>query len=614
MSNYKSLLNILDQIKFSAPIEYKRYRPQEQEIDKINHARSLALIHLFLKVTFGLLDFNERENFITDGSQDGGIDAYYIDKENKEVTFVQSKFRTSEQNYENKTISLDELMVMDIDRVLAGETVDERGNEYSGKIKQLVRDISGLPDIGKYNYKVALLANIKDWTPSNLRKLTGGFKVDTYDFSKIYSQLVFPVVSGTFYNNSELCISLNLDNKVSSSARISYSVRTEYKECNITVVFVPTEEIGRILYKYKNSILKFNPRCYLEIKSNDVNKDIYETICNKSSNEFALFNNGITALSDETSFNEQIGKKDKAQIVITNPQIINGGQSAFTLSRIYEEVVENKRDPSVFKNKEVLLKIITFEKSDNIDETKKLELIEAISKATNSQSTVLDADRKSNDKIQILIQKEIFNKFGMYYERKKGEFADGVKEKYVDRNQIIDRDLFLRLVMTCDGFSSQARSQSSRIIFKDENFDKYLNDETRVIEYFYAYKFHQALATLEKTLSADKKDPFGTAAYGQSLRYGKFAVTYACILTYWKGEESINNIDEHVIGVLKNWNQFENYAVEQVMNYDYFSTTKDLETGVIFRNYNFDGYYKGRTLNQNIKDFFQNKKQTDLDM
>ncbi|TOO19306.1 AIPR family protein, partial [Vibrio parahaemolyticus] len=70
----------------------------------------------------------------------------------------------------------------------------------------------------------------------------------------------------------------------------------------------------------------------------------------------------------------------------------------------------------------------TFGSQSSSDETKKRHLIESISKATNRQSEVSDADRRSNDKIQIDLQDEIFDKFGYYYERKKGEFADGLKD------------------------------------------------------------------------------------------------------------------------------------------------------------------------------------------
>jgi hypothetical protein len=44
-----------------------------------------------------------------------------------------------------------------------------------------------------------------------------------------------------------------------------------------------------------------------------------------------------------------------------------------------------------------------------------------ISRATNQQTAVDDADRRSNDKIQIELQK-----YGLFYERKRGEFFDGL--------------------------------------------------------------------------------------------------------------------------------------------------------------------------------------------
>ena len=338
MSKYLNLVNVLDQIRFEAPSRYTRYRPAIQDLEKINQARSRALIHLFLKVSFGIIDFEERERVITDGSYDGGIDAYFIDHQNHNVYFIQSKFRTSEKNFENKDISVKEILCMDIDNIVDGIEVDEEGNEYNGKIKQLLRDLSEVSEIGRYSYKVVILANLKDFKNSELKKLVNGFPVEVYNNEKIYQNLLFPVVTGTYYSNDLLSITLNLSNMNSPSSRVSYNVQTEYKNCDITVVFVPTKEIGRILHMYKNSILKFNPRCFLEMKGNIVNKEIYSTIIDKKTNEFALFNNGITMLSDITDFNERIGQKDKAQVLISNPQIINGGQTAFTLSRIYEEV------------------------------------------------------------------------------------------------------------------------------------------------------------------------------------------------------------------------------------------------------------------------------------
>ena len=54
MTKYENLVNILDQVRFESPIEFKRYRPKPDDLEKINQARGRALIHLYLKVTFGI--------------------------------------------------------------------------------------------------------------------------------------------------------------------------------------------------------------------------------------------------------------------------------------------------------------------------------------------------------------------------------------------------------------------------------------------------------------------------------------------------------------------------------------------------------------------------------
>src|SRR3989338_11367279 len=82
---YNILVNILDSLCSEAPERFNSYHNLDSE-EKIINARSRAFVHLLLKVRFGLLKFLERENRITDGTQDGGIDAYLIDKEKKKIS------------------------------------------------------------------------------------------------------------------------------------------------------------------------------------------------------------------------------------------------------------------------------------------------------------------------------------------------------------------------------------------------------------------------------------------------------------------------------------------------------------------------------------------------
>jgi len=348
--------------------------------------------------------------------------------------------------------------------------------------------------------------------------------------------------------------------------------------------------------------LIFNPRSYLELANNTVNKDISKTITERTTNEFALFNNGITMLSEGTNFNERVGAKDQAQVVVTNPQIINGGQTAYTLSRLYEQSIKGLIPLNIFDNKEVLVKIITFNIEPGDDEAQRLSLIEDISKATNQQTPVDEADRRSNDKIQIEIQKELFERYGFYYERKRGEYADGIREKYINRSQIVDRDTFLRLCLACDFHPAAARRNSSTVLFREDNFSKILSDKNRAHEYFFAYRCYLLLNDIERQFTKEPNNQFGVVNYGQALRYGKYAVISVCNLL--SQDKTLESVKQLVELILSNWLKFESYAISMPTNSAYFRIYIDPDTEEKQKELNYSGYYKGRTLDLDLVKFF----------
>lgn len=604
MNKYETLVKILDVLRKEAPESYKFYHPLESNTIKLNQARARSYIHLFLKVKFGLLTFEEREKYVTDGSEDAGIDGYYIDQKEKKIYFIQSKFRDNKGNFEKREIKYEELLSMDIDRITEGEVAYESGIQYNSKIQKFIGELSSITDIARYKYEIIIIANTKNVSPNKLRKLSDGNPVTEYNFQRAYDELLFPIVSGTFYNQSDLKIQLNLSNK--NSEDISYSVETEFKDCDISVIFVPTLEIAKAMYKYKNTILKYNPRSYLNMEKGSINAEIAKTIISKETNEFALFNNGITILSDSTDLNKKIGKKGIGQLIITNPQIINGGQTAYTLSRIYEDVLDGKQDIEVFNNKEVLFKIITFSSEDNSDNPieengKKLKLIEAISKATNQQTVVSEADRRSNDKIQLDLQSLIFQEYGLFYQRKSGEFGEGLRNKYIDREKIIDREQLLRLAHATIGQPSQARRTGGNTLFKKSNFSKVLNDSSLFKEYVFAYRILKELNNIQSSFRGSSNNKDGIINYGYSLRYGKFSVISAIMKYYNEYKEK--PIDVTVKFFLSKWLDFERVITGKKVNHRYFREIEDEETGVVQKILNFDGYYKGTTLNDQISSY-----------
>jgi len=339
--------------------------------------------------------------------------------------------------------------------------------------------------------------------------------------------------------------------------------------------------------RYKNAILKFNPRNFLSLSNNKVNRNIMESIINNNSNDFAIYNNGITIIADSFELTETTGTKNVGQIIMLNPQIINGGQTAYVLSKIYD--AQKEEDFSVFNGKEVMLKVIilTSKKDINID------FIEKISNATNQQTRVEEADRRSNDKIQLSIEEAFFDTFGCFYERKKGEFYNGIDRKYIDKSLVVNRYSLLKAYLAWQGDAANARRSGMDTMFKEKRFKDIMKKPADFKKMFFAYKLLTNIETIEKTKEHN---------FGASMKYGKMAII-AAVGTYGVSDEDIDvtTVDalakEKIEQVESLWGNFINYATNKTENVPYiFNNSLDL-----------DVYYKGRTVNGDIKSFFKNK-------
>ncbi len=533
---YSFLLNILDGIIKDAPAKYlKKYPLEPADVDALNQSRARAMIHLYLKVMFGLTEFEARERTVTDGGYDGGIDAYYIDASTKTIYLVQSKFRTTEANFESKEITLDELLKMDVERILTGQEGDEEGNRYAGKIKQLQREVSSIEDIARYRYVIVILANLDSISQTKIRTLVGGYAVEVFGAERTYSELVFPVISGTYFTASDIVIPIDLSNK-NAGSKISYEVVTKFARCQITVLFVPAIEIAKIMHVYKNAVLKFNPRSYLDHEGKSVNEAIRLTVLSSDANELALYNNGITMLSEETSINERIGQQSKAQLYVKNPQIINGGQTSFTLSRIFSDPDIDRE--KVFGDKEIMLKVITV---NDCDLDGKARLIDEISGATNRQTPVINADRFANDSFHKKVQTLVFDRFGALYERKRGEFSDGVLDGYVGPKDVIERNNFWRIYYASNGAIDMAVRK--RLFQRNEFDEAVINDAPSFDRWYRGFQVYLWLTNRgSDRLRLDRKH---------------YAMIYACVeLSASSGVLSKPDIDSLLDDEASFWSDF----------------------------------------------------------
>lgn len=350
---YNLLVKVLDKLCEEAPKSYKTYYPNSAQQEAVDKARSLAFIHLLLKVKFGVIEFLDRHKLITEGPNDGGLDAYFIDRDRKKIFLIQSKFRTTSSNFEKKSMHADDLVKMEVTRITKGDETDSNGNKFNDKVLAFQAELRSIRDIPKYEYIVLFLGNITKLNDEQIRRLIDNVEYEIYNYENSYSKLVFPLSSGTYYDPEEIIIRLSLSEK--ENPRLKQVILTDFGDYNVTVVFIPTFELAKVMDQYKNSILKYNPRNYLSLEKKSVNERIRNSIINQDKNGFALLNNGITILSTNISYADSTGEQNVGSLVLTKPQILNGGQTAFTLSKIYEEYKDKPNSP--LSNKEVLVKV-----------------------------------------------------------------------------------------------------------------------------------------------------------------------------------------------------------------------------------------------------------------
>jgi len=584
---YETLCRVLDSICAEAPQSLSLYHPPSTNRDAQIQARSRALLHLYLKAKFGLINFDDRERYITDGRFDGGIDAYFIDKRSKHIHILQAKFRATAENFASSDITASDLLKMDVARILkGGEKKDEQGNRYNDRIlRHLVKDFQQVPDIANYTTKVVVLGNNRLFTLQQIGRLVEGYPVDQLPHDRLYSELMFPVVNGTYFSDPDLTIEIFYEGNLQ---QVEHYVKADGLETKIALYFVPTKEIGRIMNLYKNSLLKYNPRSFLELSKNEVNKQIEASIRSTAGNNFALFNNGVTIISDSTKVSSDTARRGIGQIFLTNPQLINGGQTAYTLATIFADCLRTN-DFNVFKGKQVLLRVITFTaRSTAANSVARSNLIAAISRASNSQTNVDESDRRSNDLVQMRLQAHFFEEFGLFYERKKGESSDGISSGYIDRTLLINRDKLVRVALATDNKSHLARS-SIKKYFAPGALPS-LFKESHVAEYAYGYEVLQLVEVARRAKPATRGDRFNTLLYGQGLRLGQYALVAACTA---QGFAAGKTPKEALQKVLAQWKKFETFAERRKENKDY-----KLDGAFEYTN-----YYKGPTVGQDLRGF-----------
>lgn len=402
------------------------------------------------------LNYEEIENGITDGGNDGGIDGIY--------TFVNGELiQNIDDIVDAKRNAVLELIILQTKFTNGfSETPIEKCNSSAIDLLDLSKDIDTLRTV--YN-----------------SELVKQVKVFREQYKKIISK--FPLLTiSYFYCTKGVEIHPNTDrkkellkstiNNLFSDAKFEFEFitaqkllelsrkeQTRVKQIELNDNPISTKDEGYIALATLKSYFNFitNPskilvKYFFDANVRDyqggveVNQGIKETLNTESEEDFWWLNNGITITSSKATYS---GKT----LTIEDPQIVNGLQTSFEIYNYF------KKNPDNEEKRNLLIRVITTK-----SEKSRLKVI----RATNSQTRVPLASLRATEDIHRDLEDFLATK-GFYYDRRKNFYKNQGKPI----NKIISIEFLGQVIM---GMVLQepdyARARPSSLLKNDVDYKR----------------------------------------------------------------------------------------------------------------------------------------------
>lgn len=260
-------------------------------------------------------------------------------------------------------------------------------------------------------------------------------------------------------------------------------------------------------------IFESNVRDY-QGKTN-VNNEIHETLESKGTEEFWWLNNGVTIVASEAS---APGGKE---LVITNPEVVNGLQTSSEIFRYYSSNPDKLAD----EKRNILIRVIVPENEETRDR---------IIRATNSQTPIPKASLRATDSIHRQIE-DYLKPRGLYYDRRKNFYKnEGKKPKDIISVPFMAQCLMSVLMQKPDF----ARARPSTLLEDDTAYNKLYHKNNDLKTYHF-------VAEAGRTVELQLK---GTGKYTSSeIADIKFYILYAVCVPLTKNLYPSNKLVSELI-------------------------------------------------------------------
>ncbi|MDR0484691.1 MAG: AIPR family protein [Alphaproteobacteria bacterium] len=237
----------------------------------------------------------------------------------------------------------------------------------------------------------------------------------------------------------------------------------------------------------------FNKNIRRHLKTN-INKEVEKSL-EDNPEMFWYKNNGLSIICDSANPNTAGGKNS---ITLTNPYIVNGGQTTRTIAHLYKKISEEKRD-EIFTDAKVIVRIY---------QTTDPDIIFEIAKGTNTQNPVSSFDLKSlNPKLK---------KIGKFFEGKNISLIiqQGNTPNKEKKDKEIKADTLLQAYCSIHkGIPEQARNNKQKLI--NEYYDTVYNQEGIEEDLLKSFELYDKMKQYKKNIDSE-----------HHLKYSEFAMLF----------------------------------------------------------------------------------------
>jgi len=441
-----------------------------------------ALLYLTKKFKCTVEDVAHQVAF---GNNDYGIDAYYVDKESRNLYLYQFKWSESHNLFRE---SLERLIKDGMERIFGNPLQDPTQNDFLRFLKADLREYKAVIDrvYIRFVFKGDIESAEKSEGLGDRREELESKKylIDQY-FDHRQVDLIVEFVSDKPGPGTEPPPSTYT---VAFTDRVT--IQTSDSQKTLHVGFIPLMDLYRIHQHLGYRFFDRNIRAGLS-PDNPPNRKIREALANivlkqqMSPEVFAFNHNGVTLAAASVEFKD-------GQAVIKSPHLLNGAQTITSVGQFVEEsqrrLAFTKSNLQALEAIRVLAKIVVYDPWS--------DFVTNVTICNNQQNPVAPWNLRANDRIQCDLQDRLREEIGVFYSRLENEFQNLSDAELVDMGIQDIKDMKIKpLAQTFLAVQGEI-DKMSRLpdVFEDQKLydstfkESYLRCDARKI--VLAYKVH----------------------------------------------------------------------------------------------------------------------------